>query len=67
MVANEEFTKLSSARDREMLELSLLVPSWQMDALEKIAADEGLTIGQLLRRLVNRTITQAAGRQRAIV
>jgi hypothetical protein len=60
MIANENPRNSLLESDRAMVEMSLLVPSWQIDALERIAADEGLTIGQLLRRLVNKTIAQHA-------
>jgi hypothetical protein len=42
--------------DSEMAELSLLVPSWQAEALERLARAEGLTVGQYLRRVLNRTL-----------
>jgi hypothetical protein len=38
--------------DPEMLELSLLVPQWQVEALEMAARGRGLTAGQLIRRLI---------------
>ena len=38
--------------DPEVLELSLLVPQWQMEALELAARGRGLTAGQLIRRLI---------------
>src|SRR5206468_7063308 len=38
--------------DPEMLELSLLVPQWQVEALELAARGRGLTAGQLIRRLI---------------
>ena len=44
----------------EMAELTLLLPAWQAEALERVACAEGLTVGQLLRRLVNRTVSQHA-------
>jgi Ribbon-helix-helix protein, copG family len=39
--------------DTDMTELSLLVPTWQLDQLERLARDEGLTLGQIIRRLIN--------------
>lgn len=56
MIANENASLLD--RDQEMVELALLLPGWQVEALERIAAEEGLTIGQFLRRLVNRAIVE---------
>ncbi len=44
--------------DGEVAELSLLLPAWQIDALEQAAQAEGITVAQLLRRLVNRTLAQ---------
>lgn len=34
-------------------ELTLLVPKWQVEALSKAAAQHGVSVGQLLRRLCN--------------
>ena len=44
--------------DNEVAELPLLLPAWQIDALEQAAQAEGITVGQLLRRMVNRTLAQ---------
>ncbi len=44
--------------DGEVAELSLLLPAWQIAALEQAAEAQGITVGQLLRRVVNRTLTQ---------
>lgn len=44
--------------DSEVAELSLLLPVWQIGALEQAAQAEGVTVAQLLRRIVNRTLTQ---------
>ena len=38
--------------DPEMLELSLLLPQWQVEALESAARGRGLSAGQLIRRLI---------------
>jgi hypothetical protein len=46
------------ALDGEVTELSLLLPAWQIGALEQAAQAEGITVGQLLRRSINRTLTQ---------
>jgi hypothetical protein len=58
MIANVTNPNPLLENNHEMVELSLLVPGWQVDVLERIAAADGLTIGQLLRRLVNKTIAQ---------
>jgi hypothetical protein len=39
-------------------ELNFLLPTWQIDALAQVADQQGLTIAQLLRRLVNQTLEQ---------
>jgi carbon storage regulator CsrA len=36
----------------EMVEVPLLLPGWEAAALEKAASDQGLTVGELVRRLV---------------
>jgi hypothetical protein len=46
------------AFDNEVTELSLLLPAWQIGALEQAAQSEGITVAQLLRRLVNETLAQ---------
>jgi hypothetical protein len=38
--------------DHEVVELSLLLPRWQADALESAARDRGMTTGQMLRRVI---------------
>lgn len=60
MVANNdtETARPLYAPDHEVAELSLLLPSWQLGALEQVAQAEGITVAQLLRRAVNRTLTQ---------
>lgn len=37
----------------DLVELSLLVPQWQVDAIELAAHGRGLTTGQMLRRLIS--------------
>ena len=46
---NKEIARI----DTDMTELSLLVPTWQLDQLEQLARDQGLTLGQIIRRLIN--------------
>jgi hypothetical protein len=41
-----------SRLDHGLVELSLLVPQWQVEALELAARGRGLTTGQMLRRLI---------------
>ena len=46
-------TSADTARlDQGLVELSLLLPQWQMEALEAAAHCRGLTAGQMLRRLI---------------
>jgi hypothetical protein len=39
--------------DQELVELALVLPRWQVDALAVAARGRGLTAGQLLRRLIS--------------
>ena len=39
-------------------ELNFLLPTWQIDALAQVASQQGMTIAQLLRRLVSHTLQQ---------
>jgi hypothetical protein len=39
--------------DHELVELSLVLPRWQVEALAISARGRGLTAGQVLRRLVS--------------
>jgi hypothetical protein len=41
-----------SRLDAEMVELSLLLPQWQVEVLETAARGQGLTAGQMLRRII---------------
>ena len=47
--------------DEEIVELSLLVPNWQVQALEKLAQSQGLTTAQLVRRLIRTACLQQTG------
>jgi hypothetical protein len=38
--------------DPEMVELAVLLPAWQAEALELAAQDRGLTTGQMIRSLI---------------
>jgi hypothetical protein len=39
--------------DREVVEVPLLLPSWQVTALATAAQDRGLTAGEMLRHLLH--------------
>lgn len=53
LVANPNTTSSSFWFDHEneVIELPLLLPEWQVIALERAAREQGMTIGQLIRRL----------------
>jgi hypothetical protein len=36
----------------DVMEISVLLPGWQMAALEAAARDRGLTAGQIVRRII---------------
>jgi hypothetical protein len=40
------------APDPELVELALVLPRWQVDALAAVARGRGLTAGQAIRRLI---------------
>jgi hypothetical protein len=42
----------SVGRDQDLVELALVLPRWQVDALAATARGRGLTAGQALRRLI---------------
>jgi len=46
--------------DEEMVELPLLLPSWQAEALQAAAQDQGLTAGQMVRCLIQKLVNQQA-------
>jgi hypothetical protein len=50
-----------SRLDHGLVELSLLVPQWQVEALEQAARGRGLTAGQMLRRLIGGYCATLAG------
>jgi hypothetical protein len=51
---------LGASYETEIEELSLLLPSWQMEALAEAAQAEHLTVGQYLRRLLTRVLLRPA-------
>jgi len=40
------------------VEISLLLPEWQVTALETVAHDSGLTAGEMVRQLLHAFITR---------
>lgn len=49
-----------SGVDAEIVEIPLLLPRWQILALESIAEEKGLTTAQMLRRLIGESIAKRA-------
>jgi hypothetical protein len=49
--------------EREVVEIPLLLPSWQVNALATAAQDRGLTAGQMLRCLLHDFIQGLEDRQ----
>jgi hypothetical protein len=50
--------------DHELVELALLLPRWQVEALATAARSRGLTAGQVLRRLVGQYCVTLGNRAR---
>jgi len=46
--------------DTEVVELALLLPRWQAEALEDAAYQRGLTTGQMLRKLIGASLRERA-------
>ena len=42
----------------DLLELALLLPRWQVLALEELAKSRGVSIGQMLRRLISELLRE---------
>ena len=45
-----------TALDADIVELALLLPRWQASALENVAYSRGITVGQMLRKLITSTL-----------
>jgi len=52
-----------AATDRDVVEIPLLLPGWQVAALATAAQDRGLTAGQMLRSLLHDFIAGHEQRQ----
>ncbi len=65
MVAKNFSDELRLPRDldNEVCELPLLLPTWQIEALEQLARAEGITVAQLLRRVVNKMVPELTPQQ----
>ena len=44
--------------DAEVIEVALLLPRWQVMALQSAAKQRGMSAGQMLRRLIGATVGQ---------
>ena len=44
--------------DDEVVEVSLLLPRWQAEALEEAAHNRGLTAGQMMRKLLGKGLRE---------
>lgn len=47
-------------QDQEVVELPLLLPKWQAVELEAAARQRGMTMGQLLRRVIRQALDDSA-------
>ena len=47
-----------AALDGDMVELALLLPNWQAEALESAAQELGLTTGEMVRQLLRNFCSQ---------
>ena len=47
-----------SATEPEFIEMSMHLPSWQIDVLAAMADRNGISIGQLLRRWIARLVRE---------
>ena len=45
-------------QDQEVVELPLLLPKWQAVELEAAARQRGMTMGQLLRRVIRQVLDE---------
>jgi hypothetical protein len=48
----------SPEREEEVVEVSLLLPGWQVQALAEAAQARGLTTGEMVRQLLRRFLAQ---------
>lgn len=52
MAADLMMVGIPTRTDQEVVEMALLLPRWQADALEDAARSRGMTTGQMLRRVI---------------
>ena len=53
---SEPFSGPSTMTEPEFVEMSMVLPSWQMDALSQMAESQHISIGQLLRGCITRLV-----------
>ncbi len=53
----------SPLREEEIVELAVLLPGWQAEALETAAHDQGMTTAQMLRSLIRDFFLHSASAQ----
>jgi hypothetical protein len=53
-------TREAPSCEADMVELSLLLPDWQLSQLEMAARGQGLTVGQMVRRLIRAFLHEPA-------
>jgi len=56
--AEAEFPQLPSLQEDEVVELAVLLPGWQAQALETAAHDQGITTAQMVRTLIRDFFSQ---------
>ena len=56
---NADFHEGVVPLDGEVAELSVLVPSWQAAAIEKVAGIRGISAGQLVRSILQQVINSS--------
>ena len=47
----------SAPLDAQIVELALLLPRWQAEALADVASHRGMTAGQMLRRVIGEIVS----------
>ena len=56
MVWNDSTSLESASLDADIIEVALLLPRWQVAALESVARKRGMSTGQMLRRMIGATV-----------
>jgi len=54
----ESLARQGAATEPEFIEMSMHLPSWQIDVLAAMAERNGISIGQLLRRWIARLVRE---------